>query len=351
FAKPAVGPLFVNIFIIGGILLLYDSPIENLGFAVIFGAAVQLIWLFCLLFSSGISAKNAFSRETFKSEIFMVFLKQTAPVAMWIFLTPIVPLFERYLMSLQQEGSVAILNYTDKILYLPLGVISISLANAAFPNLSLAVLEKRNVRIELLEKFLWLLVICMFPIQVLMNSCSLEISQIIYQRGQFGELESRLTTDLLSAYSWSLIPVSGTLLLNRLFFAAGQFKIPFFAGLVTILLQLSADAFLVPRFGPIGIGWGASIASIFQTTALLAILGFKSGTGVAWYCAKPLFLALILAEGFNLVLPGFFYQLFVFLPSGKMGSLLALSASWVLFQTFSILFFRYGLPRTKSCEV
>ena len=270
FARPAVGPLLVNVAIIAGMLLARGEPVEYVGIAVLAGAAVQFAWLFILAMRNGAAYHHAdCAPGGINWNIVSGFVAGTGPVAGWVLLTAIVPLFERSLLSASAEGAVAGLNYTEKLINLPLGIVSISLASAVFPVLSAA---PPMERMHIVRRAFWLLGALLVPIMLVMTGGAEATTAVVYRRGRFDASAAVLTAGLLRAYGWALLPVSMTMLLNRLCFAEGRFRLPFMVGLIGIAIQVGLDYVLVGRMGPVGVGWGAAISSTLQVICLLIAL-------------------------------------------------------------------------------
>lgn len=279
FARPAVGPLLVNLAIIAGLLVAGGGPVESIGFAVLAGAFLQFAWLFLLAVRSGASyARADSSPANIDKNIICDFVVGTGPVAAWVLLTAIVPLFERSLLSTGSEGAVAALNYTDKLINLPLGIVSISLASAVFPSFSAA---GETERLRLARNSFWLLGGLLVPVILVMTGGAEAVTTVVYKRGRFDASAAAFTAELLRAYGWALFPVSVTMLLNRLCFAAGRFRLPFIVGLACTAAQVCLDYLLVARAGPVGVGWGAAGAAVLQVGLLMAVMavtvGFRGG--------------------------------------------------------------------------
>lgn len=276
FGPPGLGPLLVNLTIIAAILGTQGGNLEAIALSVTLGALLQMAWLAWLVRPHGVSLAQAFDRRRLSFPLMREFAEQVAPVALWLFSTPIVPVYERYLLSSEAVGSVTILNYNEKLLNLPLGIISISLATVLFPNLSEIRPEERP---RLLRRGIWALTALLLPIFLTIQAGSATIVATVYQRGRFALAETDLTAAFFRAYAWWLLPTSICLLLNRALFASGSFRFPFVAGLASIILQIGLDTWMVPRWGPPSVGWGAAWAANVQMFLLFAGLWWSGGTG------------------------------------------------------------------------
>lgn len=331
FARPAFSNLFSNGSIIAGILVLRGSDVQSLGAFILAGSLLQLIVLWLVAVRNGLGADplNVFREGDFT--ILREFLENSAPIGAWIFLTPVVPVFERYLLSSLPEGSVAVLHYSDKLVNLPLGIVSISLATVIFPILSREGGESRR---EVLLGTGWWLMVFLLPVMVIIQAASEPIVAVTYFRGKFSMGNVGTTAAVFKAYSWILLPLSVSMLLNRALFAAGRFRLPFLFGALSVVLQVGADVWFVGRTGCVGVGWGAAAGAFFQNLLLLGWLFFDSP------CRKRV-LAFFLGEVGILVatlltapLVRRAYEMLVgAVPTGgSMGMVLALGLVWAFMQ-------------------
>lgn len=329
FGPPGLGPLVVNLTIIAVILWTRGGNLEAIALSVTLGAVMQLVFLAWLVRRHGLVADQALSPGNLSWPVMREFTDQVAPVAVWLFLSPVIPVYERYLLSSEAVGSVTILNYNEKLLNLPLGIISISLATVLFPNLSQ--IEEKD-RPSLLAKGVWALTVMLLPVFLAVQAGSETIVATVYQRGRFELADTGLTAGFFRAYAWWLLPTSTCLLLNRALFARGSFRFPFLAGLASILLQVGLDTWLVPRWGPASVGWGAALAANVQMALLFLGLAWK-GQGGWWRSIVPALAGLALgaalssplAEGFSRLVQAWGVE-------GKWHQLIGLTGVWMVIQ-------------------
>nr|MBP7634815.1 polysaccharide biosynthesis C-terminal domain-containing protein [Candidatus Ozemobacteraceae bacterium] len=158
----------------------------------------------------------------------------------------------------------------------------------------------------------------------------------VYRRGRFDAAAASFTADLLRAYGWALFPVSVTMLLNRICFAAGRFRLPFIVGLACTAAQVCLDYLLVARIGPAGVGWGAAGSSVLQVCLLTAAMTLTAGSGRD--VARLLFpigcwvvIGLVGAKPVT----GICTELCGPIPAGGVGTLLRLGLIWGVLQAFA----------------
>ncbi|MEW6711088.1 MAG: lipid II flippase MurJ [Candidatus Riflebacteria bacterium] len=266
FAAPAVGPLIVNLTIIAGTILNQGGPVENIVVTVVLGAFLQQLWLTALLFYYGY-CKSVF--ELFAGidlQIAGVFFRSVFPVAAWISVLPFIPVYERYLLSMQPSGSVAALNYIDKLFNLPLGILSISLAQVILPELSELQGKQRR---DFLFKTVGISALVFVPVILVSHWFAEPIVTFVFQRGQFSPADSLAAAGLFRSYAYALLPTTLCLLLNRGFFASRRYFVPFLAGLSAAAAQFWLGRILVAEYGVNGIGYAAAAAFTVQFVVLL----------------------------------------------------------------------------------
>jgi putative peptidoglycan lipid II flippase len=267
FAMPAIGALLVNLSIITGTFIAAGKNIEIIAVANTVGALIQVLWLFILIYKDKILESGLRSCLAYKSSIAKDYLKASSPVIAWVSILPLIPVYERHLLS-ADAGGISTLNYTEKLFNLPLGVIAISLAHVILPNLSLV---KGKERIKFLAKSLSLASIVIIPIILVIWFGADYIVKIVFMRGKFSLEDVDIAANLFRFYSIALLPVSLNLILNRGFFAARSYRIPFVAGLIAALLQIYLCYSTVPSYGMKGIAIAAISAGFTQFIILLVM--------------------------------------------------------------------------------
>lgn len=265
FAKPAVGSLLVNLSIILGTFIAAGGSIEIIAAANTIGALIQVIWLFWLIYKDNILEKGIENGLVYDKSIAKDFLRASAPLMAWISILPLIPVYERNLLSANQ-GSISTLNYTEKLFNLPLGVLSISLAHVILPRLSQL---KGKDRRRFLTKAILFASVIILPIMGGIWFGADCIVRIVFMRGRFSLEDAKAAAQLFRLYIIALLPVSLNMMLNRGFFSSGNFRIPFMAGLASALLQLYICYKAVNAYALLGIAIAVVSAGFFQLIILL----------------------------------------------------------------------------------
>lgn len=266
FAAPAVGPLLVNVSIIAGIFIANGGPVEKIAFAVVFGSFIQMLWLIFLMNRYGFNFTFKDALKGFDFEIAKSFLVSVFPVAAWISVLPFIPVYERYLLSMEPVGSVAALNYIEKLFNLPLGILSISLARVILPELSRLEGFRRR---KFLVKMVGISTLVVVPVVMFSILFSDQIVEIVFRRGKFSLDDSLAAAGLFRSYAYALLPTTLCMILNRGCFAAKRYYVPFLAGLSAAGVQFYLGRPMVEEYGVSGIGYAAAIAFSVQFFVLV----------------------------------------------------------------------------------
>lgn len=236
--------IFYNIGIILGILFFVPRwGVPGLAFGVVLGALLHLLIQIPALSAVGFRPRLASPRSI--PGISRVF-SLSVPRVLALSLDQIVSIILISLGSLLAAGNIAVFQFSNNLRYLPIGIIGVSYAIAAFPKLSEAALKKskgqffEDLRASAVTVLFWVVPLVFF--MVLLRA---HIVRLALGAGQFTWEDTRLTAAALAVFSVSIICESLTPLLLRSFYALGNTRFPMLASLFTaIFISLSAPFFL-----------------------------------------------------------------------------------------------------------
>jgi len=240
----SVSPLLYNLGIIFGALVLYPMwGIAGLGWGVVFGAlmhvSVQLPYLFIEQHTTPISISRMWKGLV---EVLTLSIPRTLALASTqISLVALVAM-----ASVLVPGSITIFSFAFNLQSVPLTIIGVSYAVAAFPTLSR--LHARGAQAEFLqyiEAALRHIIFWAIPATVFMIVMRAQIVRIVLGAGQFNWDATRLTAAALALFVISLAAQSITLLIARAYYAIGNTRKPLYYGCTDIIVSIaSAYAFL-----------------------------------------------------------------------------------------------------------
>lgn len=272
----SLGPLFYNLGIIGGILILGTKfGVVGVTWGVIAGAVLQLVvqlpslklinykhnWLFGL--------KRPDVREAFKLIV---------PRVLGLSLTQLVMIINTLIASFLITGSITIFYLSDNLQAVPLGMIGISFAITSFATLSeLASDPNKEPFAAEIKRVMGQVMFLIIPATIGMLVLRYEIINVILVYGKFTTADALLMVDvlgflLISLFAQSLIPI-----LARGFYAFHDTKTPLIAGAIGVATIVGGGLLLalVLNMGIVGIAIAYSIGHIIYFAILYILMQKK----------------------------------------------------------------------------
>lgn len=233
----ALAPIFYNVGIIFGALVLTEFwGIYGLAWGVVLGAFLHFLIQIPSAVFSGFVWRGVFNlKDKNFSRIFTLMVPRSLGLAafqinLWVITA---------IASMLAAGSVAIFNLANNLQYLPIGIIGISFATAAFPSLSKsASAEKREKFIDELYKTMRLILFFVFPLSVFMFVLRAHIVRIVLGTGQFSWTDTRLTAAALGIFCFGIFAHSLIPLISRAFYSLGDTKTPVIINTLAIFINV-----------------------------------------------------------------------------------------------------------------
>jgi len=168
----------------------------------------------------------------------------------------------------------------NRLLHLPLALIGIAGMTGAMP-LFARLAAKRDVdgmRLALRrssESTLLLTVAAGGGLAVI----ALPTVRLLFEHGQVTAADTPLIADTLRAYLWVLPVAALSGILTRVHQSLGSYRLPAFAAVFAIPINLILDWLLLPRYGVPAAGWATAISLAVQ---LLVLAAFLPSFGLRW---------------------------------------------------------------------
>ncbi|MCL2766468.1 MAG: murein biosynthesis integral membrane protein MurJ [Peptococcaceae bacterium] len=185
---------------------------------------------------------------------------------------------DRFLASGLPVGSIASLNYANKLIQMPLGLFVIAVGTAVFPTLSRLATEGdlRSLGETVQRSFRLVILICL-PAAVTLLVMRVPIITLFYKRGHFGDEALYMTVIPLFFYSFGLIGQAGEFILVRGFFAMQNTRTPMFLSGFAALVNLVLCLLLVGPMKHGGLALGNALAALLNMTLLFFFLHRRLG--------------------------------------------------------------------------
>lgn len=243
----ALAPLVYNLGIIAGVVFFYPAwGIGGLGFGVALGAFLHFFINFVVSSRSGfpplISLKISFSDIW---EVFKISLPRTLALS-----ANQIALFALTVLATRLEaGALAVFTFAFNLQAVPLTVVGVSYATAAFPSLA------KHFTEDEIDKFLAqilsatrLIVFWSLPVIVLAIVLRAQVVRTVLGSGLFDWTATKLTAAALALFVISVAAQSLTLLFARGFYAAGKTFVPFVVNVCASLVIVGGGVGLLYLF-------------------------------------------------------------------------------------------------------
>lgn len=298
FAAPALTPVILNLVLIGSALLLgpyFSEPALALAWGVLMAGGLQL--MFQLPFLAHLKLVPRPRLQSSHPGVRQV-LSLMLPVMFSVSVGQINLMLDTILAtSIEGDGSVSWLYYSDRLMELPLGIIGIAIATVILPTLSR--IHSRGDTADFARTLDWGLrsiVVMGLPASVALVSLAHPLIITLYQRGEFGVDSVGPTALSLQAYSLGLVAFMVIKVLASAFFSRQDTRTPVRYGVIAMVSNMALNLILLIPLAHVGLALATSLSAFINAGLLWWGLHRQGGVepGAGW----PLFL---LRVGFALL--------------------------------------------------
>lgn len=199
FALAAFSPVLTPLATVIMLLAFPDWGIYALAAGLICGSLSEMIVLSIALLRQGIDLRPRWLRDD--ANLDLVF-KEYFPVIIGSFLMCSTNLVDQSMAAMLSPGSVAALGYANRVIALPLSLVTLALGTAVVPYFSQTIAQKDWRKINHTFKYyLRLIFITMIPLTLLFILASKLIVQILFERGSFTAENTQLVSQIQILYA------------------------------------------------------------------------------------------------------------------------------------------------------
>ena len=171
------------------------------------------------------------------------------PVLAGSFSMELMTITDRIFASGLAEGSISFLNYANRIKELPVGLLISTSITVLYPTLvSHANDRKWGQYRSILANAINTMIFLLIPITVGVAILALPITQLVFMRGEFDMAASEATAYALRFYSLHILGAMVYQLMVRAHYAAKDAKIPLYAMLISVSLNIVLNIVFIPFF-------------------------------------------------------------------------------------------------------
>ncbi|MCD6402685.1 murein biosynthesis integral membrane protein MurJ [bacterium] len=246
-----LAPVLYNLGIIFGILFLSPKfSILGVGMGVVLGAFFHFLIQVPSAINCGFQYKGVFNLKDsqIKKVLYLMFPRIFATTAQQINLIVITAI-----ASTLTEGSISIFNFANNLQLIPVGILGIPFAMAAFPSFTKFQAEKKNK--EFLENFqsvFFKILYTIVPITIFIFFFRREVIGFILEHGKFSGVSAQLTASTLGIFCFGLWALTLIPLILRAFFALKDTKTPTIIAVFTVILNIGLSLYFVSILGKDG---------------------------------------------------------------------------------------------------
>jgi len=224
----SLSPIFYNLGIIIGVIFLYPIfGIYGLALGVVLGALMHFLVQFFASRSCGFIPKFslfsfAINFKDIKNTVWISF-----PRTLGLAFNNIALIFIIALASFLKSGSISIFNFSFNLQSVPLNIIGISYAVAAFPTLAKSFFSGQKEEFKKhLKEASRAIVFWSLPVIFLFIVLRAQIVRVILGSGSFSWDDTRLVAAALAIFSISILAQGMIILLSRSYYATGNTRRP-----------------------------------------------------------------------------------------------------------------------------
>jgi putative peptidoglycan lipid II flippase len=266
-----------NLILVGALVFLTPFfGIHGAAYAFLFGTALQVVLL--LPFVKKIGYRFHF-RFDLKNKGLREILILTLPILLGNTIQTIDTMINRILASNLAEGSMAALNFSNRLSLFIVGLISLGAGTVCYTKMSELGAKKEYAELKVfLRSVINLLNLIVLPATVGMMVLNLPIIKFVFEYGAFDSGSSEMTATALWYYSIGLVGFVLRDIITRAFYALGDAKTPMINGGIAVGICIAANLILVRFMGIGGLALATSISGIVGTLLLLISLRKKLGS-------------------------------------------------------------------------
>jgi len=274
FFIPGLSSAFLNIGIItlmGIYLLIYEQSADEQkivvwSVGVIFGGILQTIVNFPILKKIGFRLKIILN---INNEALRTVWTKFIPGVWGLAIRQVNLAADMILASLLVTGSIAALNYGNRLMQLPLGIIGVSAGVAVLPLFSRYIAEEKwDELIDGLRFSLVSIAFIMIPVTAIMAIFGKDLIALIFMRGKFDSVSLDMTYKAFLFYSLGLTFFSMNRILIPIFYAHKNTKTPVKISAVIVLINIILNIVLMQFLQHAGLALATTISALIQLLLL-----------------------------------------------------------------------------------
>lgn len=282
FAAPAFAPVLLNLTMIAsGILAsrFTDQPVLGIAIGVLLGGAGQILLQLPPLRARGFRFRWELApRDPHLRKVGKLLLPSLVGSTVYQVNMVVITI----LASLLPAGSLSYLFYADRLMEFPLGVFAIALGTVALPTMSH---QAARGDLEALKQTLGFafrqVTLVMLPATVGLILLREPLMEVIFERGRFDPMATKLSAQALLCYAVGLWFVAEIRVVAPFFYALQDTRTPMLAAIISLACNVVFAFLLMGPLSHAGLALAVSLAALVQLGILMERLRGKL-QGIPW---------------------------------------------------------------------
>ncbi len=346
----SISPILFNLgFIIGALFLgavvdgfrpvlsydaVIDSKLLGLAIGVVAGGLVQLCFQFYFIFLDRRDVFKLFSGSKIFTEQFKTVLKIMMPASIAASTGPVNIFVNTNFATGLGEGVVTWLNYSFRLLQLPVGVFGVAIGVAVLPPLTREIKKGDGTINELvsstfmssIEAVLWIMASC----SLFLYLESTNIISLLFGYGKFSLEDVVATSRALKCFSFAAVGYGLIKVMTSFYYALDKTKFAMYVSVLSIFVNFISNYYLSQKIGYVGLALTSSL-TLSLNAFILFVIALSLGVRINVRAFSKNIFMLILALSLCLSGKVLFNSLELNFFSGKIQNIFELSISGVMF--------------------
>lgn len=285
YGASSIAQIVMNLCLIMGgtaaIFLDREEGVRVLAWSVLIGGVAQVSVQIPSIRKSGF--RYSFSRTLFSTTSLQM-MKLMVPAVLGASVYQLLIFSQTLMASLLEEGSVSWLFYCDRLVQLPLGIISVAMSSVLLPVLArINFNENRQAFKDQSVQALNLSFLVFLPVSVLLFIFAEPLVSLLFLRGEFQFSDAVETSRCVQASSIGLWAASMQSMMTKTYLARKRFIVPAVIGVIQLLVAVCAALLLTDFHNNenfMGVA-SATVREFFGISVNLKVVGIALGSSLA----------------------------------------------------------------------
>lgn len=277
FFVPAFAPALFNVgMILSGFILcpvfgwLGYNPITGMAVGVLIGGLMQMGVQYRKLRALGFSFRPAadLGHPGFRHVAWLML-----PATIGLAATQVNIFINTNLASSLAEGAISYLNYSFRLMQLPIGIFGVAIASVTLPLISAQIARgERDKLAETITNSMSLVFLLTIPATFGLIFLKEPIISLLYEHGKFTRQDTLNTGHALVGYSIGLFGYSAVKILAPIFYAFNETKVPVLASVSSVACNIVLNFILVEKYSYFGLALATSVTMILNFAILFIFI-------------------------------------------------------------------------------